>query len=162
MDNEKPLKRNVNIQPLSREHHFGLLFCWKIKTGLKHHVDPERMISYLKYFWENHLKSHFEEEEELLFNKAEHAIVDQGDEEHVQLEHYISILLNHQTDEAEDILLKMVTLLTAHIRYEERVLFPFLERHLTEQQLKEIGKQLEAEEEFVDEYSDEFWVIPRQ
>jgi len=27
----KPIKRNENIMKLSKEHHFSLLFCWKIR-----------------------------------------------------------------------------------------------------------------------------------
>ncbi|WP_241739476.1 hypothetical protein [Aestuariibaculum marinum] len=31
----KPLKRHKALQPLSREHHYGLLLTWKIRTGFK-------------------------------------------------------------------------------------------------------------------------------
>ena len=29
----KPQKRHKALQPLSREHHHGLLLSWKIRTG---------------------------------------------------------------------------------------------------------------------------------
>ena len=67
----KPLKRNKNIQILSREHHHGLLFCWKIKAGLNKAVDPKRIIAYINFFWDSHLRMHFKEEEDLLFLKSE-------------------------------------------------------------------------------------------
>jgi hypothetical protein len=31
----KPIKRNKHLKWLSRDHHFGLLACWKIRQGLK-------------------------------------------------------------------------------------------------------------------------------
>ena len=40
----KPLKRNPNLVPLSREHHYGLLFCWKLKQGLANGTDPEILL----------------------------------------------------------------------------------------------------------------------
>src|SRR5690606_10923423 len=30
---EKPIKRNKDLQPFSRDHHHSLLLCWKIRTG---------------------------------------------------------------------------------------------------------------------------------
>ena len=30
-----PIKRSEYLKPLSRDHHQGLLLCWKIRTGLK-------------------------------------------------------------------------------------------------------------------------------
>jgi hemerythrin HHE cation binding domain protein len=49
-------------------------------------------------------------------------------------------------------------LLTAHIRYEERVLFPYMEQNLSDETLSEIGKNLSAEHHTeVEEYPDAFW-----
>lgn len=160
---EKPLKRNINIQPLSRDHHFGLLFCWKIRIALRHQIAPERMIRYLDYFWKGHLKRHFKEEEELLFNKVAHAICEQGKDEHIQLEQLITWLLTDQVGNIPEELERLINLLNAHIRFEERILFPFLERHLSEKELSEIGEYLDKEDEyeFADNYGDEFWIIPR-
>lgn len=35
------MKRNENLVPLSRDHHFGLLCCWKIRQGIKKEVSQE-------------------------------------------------------------------------------------------------------------------------
>ena len=43
----KPLKRNPNLVPLSREHHFGLLFAWKLKQGLAKNTSLETMRDYV-------------------------------------------------------------------------------------------------------------------
>jgi len=184
---DKPLKRNSNIQPLSRDHHFGLLFCWKVRIGLKAGIATDRMVRYVDYFWKGHLKKHFKEEEELLFSKVDHAICDQGKNEHTQLVHLISLLLGNETiismpitnsegyaddsfitdkkqidsNEHEKTLEQFIKLLEAHIRFEERVMFPFLERHLSDEQLMEIGEFLDKENDdgFADNYCDEFWLF---
>lgn len=49
-----------------------------------------------------------------------------------------------------------------HVRYEERQLFPHLEKILTEKQLKFIGEQLKKEEIAKDNYEDEFWIKKKQ
>lgn len=163
MTTEKPLKRNENIQPLSREHHYGLLFCWKIRIGLNNGIDTERMIRYVDYFWKGHLQHHFKEEEELLFNQVNDVLCEQGKVEHVELETLINSLLGHTSVNEREDLLSLIVLLKAHIRYEERVLFPFFEENLSELQLTEIGQRLDkkVEDNFADNYGDEFWIIPK-
>jgi len=62
-----PIKRNENIVKLSRDHHASLLFCWKLRQGIKYHSSIERMVKYVQYFWNQHFTPHFKEEEEFLF-----------------------------------------------------------------------------------------------
>jgi len=62
-----PLKRHVGLQPLSREHHHGLLLCWKIRTGLKKGIEEERIKKYADWFFKHHLLPHFEAEEKYVF-----------------------------------------------------------------------------------------------
>ena len=47
-----------------------------------------------------------------------------------------------------------------HVRYEERQLFPYIERALKNEELEAIGKKLNDKNASVlkDEYKDEFWV----
>lgn len=159
----KPIKRNENIQPLSREHHFGLLFCWKVRTGLKYGIATERIIRYVDYFWTEHLQQHFKAEEELLFKKVSDPLCDQALQEHRDLKEMISSLVGHSSADEPALLDKFATLLGEHIRFEERVLFPHLEKAMSAVQLKEVGDSLSSlhEEEFEDNYPDEFWVKPK-
>lgn len=159
----KPIKRNKNIQPLSREHHFGLLFCWKIRTALAHHISPERMIPYINYFWEGHLQHHFKAEEDLLFNKVSGVLCDQGRADHLVLLSIIQLLSGRRSGEELMLIDQLIIQLDEHIRFEERVLFPFIEQSLTPDQLADIGTKLEAlhGEQFSDEYADQFWVIEK-
>lgn len=62
-----PEKRDRTLIPLSREHHFALLLCWKINEGIKLGVSADRISIYVKWFCDNYLLKHFKEEEDLLF-----------------------------------------------------------------------------------------------
>src|SRR5690606_21067589 len=68
---QKPLKRHKALQPLSREHHHGLLLSWKIRSGFSKNIETERIKTYADWFFENHLIPHFEMEEKYLFSILE-------------------------------------------------------------------------------------------
>ena len=63
MNTDKPIQRSEYLKPLSREHHHGLLLCWKIKTGFSKGVELKRIKSYSDWFYKTHLKPHFELED---------------------------------------------------------------------------------------------------
>jgi hypothetical protein len=46
------------------------------------------------------------------------------------------------------------------VRYEERTLFPHLEKKLNKEQLKNIGEQIQKQySPLIDEWEDQFWNI---
>jgi hemerythrin-like domain-containing protein len=143
------MKRSEYLIPLSRDHHTGLLFCWKIRTGINKGVDLERISKYIDYYWNAHLKFHFEEEEQLLPS-------DEMDEQHVVIRQQVAGVLGRERHNVNAYLV-LEEMINTHIRFEERELFPLLENELSAEQLKEIGKTLH-EVRFKDEYKDEFWV----
>lgn len=155
---KKPIKRSEYIITLSRDHHSGLLFGWKVKEGLRKGVPLPIILKYINFFWENHLKDHFREEEELLFNLLDDDLSRQGKSEHRMLEQRLQHL-NHYEHEAAADYLSFAELLTNHIRFEERTLFPHLEASLPEPILKQAGEVLNGVHHvpFVDNYPDEFW-----
>ena len=75
MISSTPLKRAPELQPLSHDHHHGLQLCWKIRTGFSKQIEPTRIKRYADWFFENHLKPHFELEEKYIFT-----ILDKEDE----------------------------------------------------------------------------------
>ncbi len=155
----KPIKRNNNIVILSKDHHSGLLFCWKIRQGLKHEVATERIIKYTKYFWSNHLAIHFREEEAILFSFLKGGLVQKALEDHKQIKHQLDDLLDGSVDDAKEGLVRLTNLIDDHIRYEERELFPHFEKMLSEEQLEAVGKQLdEHPSPLPDDFGDEFWI----
>lgn len=149
----KPQKRHVALQPLSREHHFGLLLSWKIRMGVRNHVAPKRIWTYANWFFKNHLVPHFEMEELYVFTilEVEHELVQQALNDHKNL-----IALFQGEDNNIESLLLIEKALEQHIRFEERVLFPEIQRVATEAQLLEIEK-IHQSKPFIDKLDDEFW-----
>lgn len=149
----KSIKREPALQPLSREHHHGLLLCWKIREGLKRKVDPDRIKKYTDWFWENNLVPHFKEEEKAVFPVLgnEHNLVKKALSEHRRLKRLFE----------EDVAsLKTLGLieeeLDSHIRFEERVLFNKIQEVATRAQLEAITVHNEKEVT-LDEWHDVFW-----
>ena len=151
------MKRHESIVPISREHHTGLLCSWKINQGLQKQADPARMQRYVDYFMQQHLQPHFADEEKILFRTIKHPWCDRAIAEHAQLQQLASSIAENAST---DMLAAFADLLQQHIRFEERELFPFLEKELSAEQLAEAGKQLlELHGEIsIDDYADEFWI----
>lgn len=148
----KPIKRHSALQPLSREHHHGLLLCWKIRQGFKRDISPERIKVYADWFWETHLAPHFEAEEKYLFP------ILPADNENVKkalLEHQRLKRLFHKSDDLIKTLNRIEEELEQHIRFEERILFNEIQQAATEAQLQDMVDIHSSD--FCDNLSDEFW-----
>jgi hemerythrin-like domain-containing protein len=153
------MKRNEHIRELSREHHFGLLFCWKIRQGLKKGVDISRMQAYVAYFWKHHLQNHFEAEEQILFARIQHRLCNRALDEHRRIRASVEDIGCSAAVAAEQLIF-LTDSIDDHIRFEERLLFPMLEQELPEQELVAIGAGLAAlhQEPISDNFPDQFWI----
>jgi len=156
-----PVKRDENIKRLSREHHFSLLFCWKIRKGLKTDVATERIRKYVQYFWQQHLRLHFREEEKIFFAPIKDRLVQRAINEHKYIKQQVEDLANYSGNNERKSLAKIADMVYEHVRYEERDLFPHLERKLSKEQLENIGEQIEKHHQtsLRDLYEDQFWNI---
>ena len=149
----KPQKRHKALQPLSRDHHYGLLLCWKIRAGFNKKIDPKRIWIYVSWFYKNHLISHFELEEKYIFPILGNgnALVKKALSQHRRLRRLFKDIDNKTIS-----LNKIEEELDKHIRFEERVLFPEIQKTATESQLLDIEK-IHSEDAFKDKIEDEFW-----
>jgi hemerythrin-like domain-containing protein len=156
----KPIKRNQHIMRLSKDHHFSLLFCWKVRQGLKHETQTERIIKYVQYFWKHHLEPHFREEETILFSPLKDEWVQKAINDHKQIRKQLNQLPANSVDDTKKQLKDWANLIDDHVRYEERELFPHLEKRLSEDQLEKIGKQLDEQQPspLTDDFEDQFWM----
>ena len=153
---QKPIKRHESLVPLSHDHHHGLLLCWKIRTGVKKGISPERMYSYANYFFNSQLVAHFRLEEDNVFPLLGHEdpLVKQALQEHRELEH----LFTKEETVRED-LDKIANLLEQHIRFEERVLFTEIQNRAGEEELMNIQKmENEVKTPDPDDWQDKFWL----
>lgn len=154
----KPIKRSEHIRKLSRDHHFSLLFCWKIRKGLKTEVAPERIRLYVEYFWEHHLQPHFREEERILFAPFDDRQIQRAVKEHKQIQEVIEDLGGYSKLNEKKLLTEIADMVDEHVRYEERELFPYLEQKLNKEQLETIGRELQKNHlSLQDDYTDIFW-----
>ena len=151
-----PIKRDEFLKPLSRDHHHGLLLCWKIRTGFKKQVEISRIKSYSDWFYKNHLLPHFEVEEKYVFPILgnDHELVKKALSEHRKLRR-----LFEDGDDVPKNLGKIEENLEAHIRFEERILFNEIQniaspKELEEMEAKHSGTSATCS---VDEWGDEFW-----
>ncbi len=150
---KSPIKRNKDLIPVSRDHHHGLLLCWKIRTGFSKNVSTERIKRYTDWFFETHLMPHFDLEEKYIF-----PILGNQNElvKKALAEHRCIIALFTDSDDIEHALHMIVETLQEHIRFEERVLFQEIQEVATEEQLNLVG-DLHKDEDYLDNLVDEFW-----
>lgn len=150
----KPQKRHKALKPLSREHHHGLLLSWKIRAGFSKEVNPKRIRAYADWFFENHLIPHFELEETHIFpilSNDENELVKRALAEHRRLKR----LFEEREDDTKT-LSKIEEELDKHIRFEERVLFPEIQKVATEEEFLHV-ENIHQPEKFIDNESDVFW-----
>lgn len=148
-----PIKRHISLQPLSRDHHDGLLLKWKINKGISKGVDVSRIQKYVDWFIKEHLIPHFRIEEDHLFTiDKESSSVKQALLQHKELVE----IFNIENKNAET-LIKLGDLLEEHIRFEERVLFNELQAKATESELKEIDA-LHFQGPSCELVEDKFWM----
>lgn len=138
---------------MSREHHQGLLFCLRIHTGLQKQVSPERIRAYVLWFWEHHLKPHFQIEEEYVFPILESTdeLLIRALDEHRRLE-----ALVFQEHDPVQTLATLEDTLYHHIRFEERVLFNKIQDIASPEQLEHIHLHHE-DETLCAPWHDPFW-----
>ena len=148
-----PIKRHSALQGVSREHHHGLLLCWKIRIGLSKNVSMERIKVYVDWFYRTYLVPHFELEETYIFPIVgnDHPWVKKALSDHRRL-----IRLFTSTTADMKTLGQIQETVEQHIRFEERQLFNHVQEMANNKQLDIIEKQ-HSNEKFNDNISDPFW-----
>jgi hemerythrin-like domain-containing protein len=148
------MKRHPDLREFSDDHHLGLVNAFRLKrTAAGEGVMPVEAAQAFLKFWREDTSLHFRKEEEVLLpvvaryggNLRDECVV-------VMLTQHARIrgLTMQLGDEAEREEVQRKTLqalgeqLEAHIRLEERALFPALEESLPEEALNEISSRLAA------------------
>jgi len=135
------VKRHPALVALSHDHHHGLVQASRLRRGAEA-GDPLTAARAFLRFFEQETVAHFREEEERLFPLV--AALDEARDaltralfEHQRI-HALVARLDEQLDAGAPeaaLMAELASLLEAHIRYEERELFPLIERLLPELQL---------------------------
>lgn len=157
MTDTKPIKRSEQLQPLSREHHDGLLFIWKLRQGINNNTDIEKLKAYTAWYWLNHIKPHFYQEEKFLmpFFSPGDPLSSRMREEHEDIRELI-ITIGHEP--VKNDFTHLADLIESHIRFEERELFNNLELNLSQQELNDLNILLEEKPvSCKEEWREHFW-----
>ena len=157
MPDNPPIKRSKELAPLSREHHEGLLFVWKLKQGIQKGIEPARIAGFAQWFWSEHLQAHFKKEEEVLspiLGKSM-KLREQLFDEHAAIKKILEEAIQHPS---HIMLESLANTVNDHIRFEERVLFKHIEVTVTAEELHAIGLQLADDKKSAAVWEDEFWV----
>lgn len=148
-----PIRRHKALQGVSREHHHGLLLCWKIRTGISKKIAAERIKAYVDWFYKTYLVSHFEFEERHIFPILgnDHPEVKKALADHRRL-----VRLFTSPENSTKTLVQIEEELEQHIRFEERQLFNHIQEVANVAQMDIIAKH-HNNETFNDNTHDPFW-----
>ncbi len=145
------MKRTAALQPLSRDHHQALFVAQRLRRATAD-TAPQACQAFLE-FWRAHGRHHFRCEEEILLptyagvGDPRHPLVVNVLVDHLVIRQAVG-LLEHDRPAEPEMLRQLGTLLSNHVRLEERELFPLIEETLPEAELEALAATLaQAEEE---------------
>lgn len=155
MTQKKPIKRNRGLVVLSQEHHHALVFCSRLKKA--HQTDLRTLQLFVNDFWTTNTAAHFDNEEkwflpELLHNEIKKQFIT----EHQQIRSLVQ-RIKDETNDCVNLATELSVILNNHIRFEERTMFPFLEKTITAEKMNEIGKELSFVKISCQKFTPEFW-----
>jgi hemerythrin-like domain-containing protein len=138
------VKRSPALAALSRDHHEALVVARRLRSATPETADTA-LAGFDEYFGRRG-ERHFELEERVLLPVLE-ALTDGARfawrirDEHrwVRLLHAHARKLDHRVERVS----RLGDVLHDHVRFEERIVFPFLEEALSRQQLEALARRLD-------------------
>ena len=140
------MKRSDALAQLSRDHHHGLVVAQQLNRATETNIAAARD-AFLS-FWEHEGHQHFRVEEDILLPAVARHHPPTDDTivrvltDHVDLRRRAADLAADPSP-TPDALHELGERLHAHIRHEERVLFPFVEAALSENEFIELAAAIE-------------------
>lgn len=153
------MNRNVNLIPLSHDHHQGLVFALRLKKGAQKRTGPAVLKRFVLDYWENDMHHHFYKEERWLrpMMDDDHSMTITFEMDHQFIRECVRRISELKGDDLYLTIKSLSSRIEKHIRFEERKLFPFLESKLSSNELQEIGKGLADHQESCLNFQPEFW-----
>jgi len=140
------MKRSAALASLSRDHHQALVVAQTLRRATDVTAVQARE-TFLAY-WVSHGRRHFRLEEELLFpayashGEPDEPLVLRALGEHASIRLHAAALAATPSP-APDALEHLGTELAAHVRLEERELFPLIERAMPADELNSLARALD-------------------
>jgi hypothetical protein len=148
------MKRDSALASLSRDHYQALVVALKLRRAAAPTGDEARAA--LAAFWPVHGSRHFRVEEEILLpayaghGDPHHPPVARALCDHVAIRHRVYEVLGESHSTVTD-LHELGGLIAAHVRFEERELFPLIERAIPLVQLAALAVAIEHAERAPDD-----------
>lgn len=141
------MKRDPALQPLSRDHHQALFVAQRLRRAEGREAAAAEFLA----FWREHGRRHFQVEEEVLFPAW--AERETGYDEQMVLralgDHHAVRLAARRAAASRatlEELRELGTRLNAHVRFEEREMFPEIEAALDRDELGALAEEIERAE----------------
>ena len=130
------MKRHPALVPLSHEHHHNLSFAQRLRRACLNDNDAERavLLDIFRQQYAAPLEQHFQLEEAWLLPHLEETRGKRLLAEHRELRELAAA--------PSAAPLRLADALIAHVRFEERELFPWLEQHLSAERLTALATRL--------------------
>lgn len=144
-------RRHESLIPLSREHQYGLMLCLRIHRGLIERGEDEAWLQmkadHAVRFFTGELLTHFQAEEEFLFPEMRDlagaaVIIDELLVEHQKIARLVDRLRQVETVPLASVLKQFADTLEAHIRKEERKLFPIYEQRASPETISRVERAI--------------------
>jgi iron-sulfur cluster repair protein YtfE (RIC family) len=155
------VKRDPALHPLSQHHHFALIQAWEMRRAaeapaVKRPALVRAAAQKFLRFWAKTGREHFREEEEVLLPAYARCVrLDQDSDVMRMLADHAEIRARVQTleellasddesaiQELQELVAALAKTLRDHVRLEENVIFPKMEKTLGEAALLAAGKKL--------------------
>jgi hemerythrin-like domain-containing protein len=139
------MKRHPTLQQLSRDHQLALAVALELTRAVDATADAAR--ARFLNFWRAEGRQHFRQEEEILLpafarrGDPRHPIVARVLTDHVELRSDAAVLAE-DANPSPAVLRRVGARLQAHVRREERQLFPLIESTLDDRALRALGARL--------------------
>jgi hemerythrin-like domain-containing protein len=148
------MKRHPSLRTFSDDHHQGLVNARRLRRATSGEgANPADIARNFLDFWQRDTSLHFRKEEEVLLPVLARHGGDLGKQpilqmltQHAQIRG-LAMQLSDELEQdkiREETLQKLGEQLEAHIRLEERVVFPLIEETLPEEALQEVASRLEV------------------
>jgi len=141
------MKRSPELAPLSRDHHHALEVALRLRRATDETL--AEAVEHFRSFWSRQGEQHFVIEERLVLPALADADAEWAEatrrvrEEHGEIRAGAASLARVPSVPAAR---GLGELLSVHVRFEERTLFPLLERRLSAAALADLGRALASAE----------------
>ena len=142
------MQRKKDPAAYTDAHYHGFVVAERIRKGLSKRAEPAVVAEYVRYFWEGHLAAHIVQEEELLLpllqEAEEHHLADRMLDEHALLRDLVQRVQRPGGQGA--LLHDLARMIRGHIRFEEREVYPAIQRHFSSARITELQAEMRAED----------------